>query len=287
MNFAEMLHLEPDGPASWIGAPGLGVGKRMFGGHALAQALMAACLAEPGDKLPHSLHAGFLAPGGADEPTTYRVSTLSEGRSFSKRRVDAFQGDRHILTMTVSAQVEETGFTHALPPPDAVDVETALQQLEVWKGAQEQFDKLPVIGRLSKRPVEAVPLDVEGQFGSTAREAASACWMRSPMGETGDAAFARCQLAYASDMLFLRNALLPHGVRPGEKGIQIASLDHAIWFHGTPDFTRWNLYSGHSPWAGGARGLSLGHFFAEDGALIATVAQENLMRLLDDRLEGC
>ncbi|MGB3797366.1 MAG: acyl-CoA thioesterase II, partial [Alteraurantiacibacter sp.] len=92
---------------------------------------------------------------------------------------------------------------------------------------------------------------------------------------------ARAQMAYASDMLFLRNALLPHAIRPGDRKMQVASLDHAMWFHETPDFSKWHLYATQSPWAGHARGLSQGHFFAENGTLVATVAQENLMRRRD------
>lgn len=278
--FAEMLALEACGEMSWTGRPGPGVGKRMFGGHALAQALMAACEATPGDKLPHSLHANFLQPGMADEPVRYDVTSLGGGRSFARHRVDAIQGDRHVLTMTVSAQTDEAGLAHAAPPPEFGDFENARKALAEWQQAQGNVDRLPVIGDLGLRPVEVVPTDVYSIFGDTPHPPRSAVWMRAR--DAGDAgpAMARAELAYASDILFLRNALLPHGVKPGDEGIQIASLDHAIWFHTTPDFGRWHLLAGESPWAGKGRGLSQGHFFAEDGTLVATVLQESLMRVV-------
>ncbi len=267
----------------WTGKPGPGVGNRMFGGHALAQALMAASLAETGKRVAHSLHAHFLKLGEANAETAYRVLSLTEGRSFATRRVDAFQGDTHVLTMTVSFHIEESGFAHADNAPDVPNVPIARAALEDWKAKQENFDQLPILGRLWERPVETIPTDPDALFGDTPREPRSASWMRARNTEQVDAARARAQLAYASDMLFLRNALLPHGVRPGAHKMQIASLDHAIWFHQTPDFADWHLYAGESPWAGGARGYSRGQFFSQEGAMVASVAQENLMRVRQDR----
>ncbi|KLE33955.1 acyl-CoA thioesterase [Aurantiacibacter luteus] len=282
--FPALLALERVDEKTFTGMPGPGIGPRMFGGHALAQALMAAGLSLPEDRHPHSLHVNFLAPGGADAATLYRVATLREGRSFSTLRIDALQGERTVLTMTVSAQVAEEGFAHAAQMPQVADLAAARRALEDWQRAQADFETLPIIGRLTARPVDVVPIDVAATFGDTPRPPRSACWMRVRKPEGMTIAMQRSAMAYASDMLFLRNALLPHGVRPGEPGIQIASLDHAMWFHEEPDFGRWHLYAGESPWAGHARGLSRGHFFAADGALVASVAQENLMRVTDGRL---
>ncbi|WP_271079581.1 acyl-CoA thioesterase [Aurantiacibacter sp. MUD61] len=283
--FHDMLSLSRESEHSWVGAPGPGIGKRMFGGHALAQAVMAATLDDHDDRHVHSLHAYFMKPGAADQPISYTVTTLAEGRSFGTRRIDAVQGDRQILTMTASSQISEPGLHHAAAMPEVPDVDTAQRTLDSWRAKQEDFDALPIIGRLSSRPIEAVPVDVEGTFGNAARSPSSSCWMRIRQPEGLSEAMQRPAMAYASDMLFLRNALLPHGIRPGEKGIQIASLDHAIWFHKTPDFSQWHLYAGESPWSGAARGLSKGHFFDNKGRLVATVAQENLMRVRDDRLD--
>ncbi len=277
--FADILELEAQGEQSWIGPPGTGVGTRLFGGHALAQALMAACQEEAGQRMAHSLHALFLRPGSADAPVTYKVTSLGEGRSFARRRVDAFQHDDHVLTMTVSMQLEEDGFQHSAPPPDYGDRRSAERALEEWR-ERNDMDSMPIIGKLGLRPVEVIPLAADSLFGNTSRAPHSAVWMRSRDPEPADAVTSRAQLTYASDMLFLRNALLPHGVRPGDSGMQLASLDHAMWFHQTPDFRQWHLFATDSPWAGKARGLSRGHFFAEDGTLVATVVQENLMRVI-------
>ena len=242
---------------------------------------MAAAREEVGGRLPHSLHATFLRPGHAKADTLYRVETLTQGRSFATRRVEALQDGTHILTMMVSLHVEEDGFCHSDTPPRVPDVSAAQAELESWKERQDSFDELPILGRLWERPVETIPCNPDALFGDTPREPRSASWMRARDNSPVDPVMARAQLAYASDMLFLRNALLPHGVRPGAKHMQIASLDHAIWFHATPEFTDWHLYATESPWAGGARGMSRGHFFAQDGKMVASVAQENLMRILD------
>ena len=286
ITFQDMLTLDPAGPASWTGGPGPGVGPRLFGGHALAQALMAASLAEDSPRLAHSLHAHFLSPGLADRPVRFDVETIAEGKSFARRRVDARQDGAHLLTMIVSFQVDEDGFSHSAKPPSVGKLDDARRALDAWCEAQDEFESLPIIGRIADRPIDVVPLEVEALFGNIPHPPKSGVWMRARDPAGAPDAMTRSQLAYASDMLFLRNALLPHGVRPGEKGIQISSLDHAIWFHRNTDFSQWHLYATESPWAGKARGLSRGHFFDADGELVATVTQENLMRITDDRLEG-
>ncbi|MGB3796513.1 MAG: acyl-CoA thioesterase domain-containing protein, partial [Alteraurantiacibacter sp.] len=160
IGFSEILDLQraPDG--NWIGKPGSGVGDRLFGGHALAQALMAGSLEEDGPRLAHSLHANFLKLGRADRDIRFEVTSLAVGRSFARRRVDAFQGDAHLLTMSVSSHVPEDGFSHAARAPQVVDVATARAALEDWKAQQEDFSSLPILGRLWERPIETVPLDV-------------------------------------------------------------------------------------------------------------------------------
>ena len=278
--FSALLDLRCIGEGVWEGSPGPGIAGRLFGGHAVAQSLMAASLAEGEARLAHSLHATFLQVGHANRVTRFEVQTLGEGRSFARRRVEAWQGDLHVLTMTVSFHVEEQGFAHSASPPAVENVETAVQAMESWEAAQEDVEALPILGRLEERPVEVAPLDVEAFFGSVARAPQSAVWMRARETDPVAPAVARAQLAYASDMLFLRNALLPHAVRPGDRSVQVSSLDHTIWFHDTPAFKNWHLYASHSPWSGSARGLNQGHFFNREGGLVATVTQENLMRRL-------
>lgn len=261
------------------------MGPRMFGGQALAQALLAASDQETGGRLAHSLHAYFLKAGSAADPVDYAVSQLSEGRSFATRRVEASQGETLIFSMIASFHAPEIGFEHTTPSPFPLDIDAALQSLEAWVEHNVQASESPILDRLRHRPIEIVPLDPGSLFGTRAREPITASWMRLRDPAKADPAMQRALLAYASDMMFLRNALLPHGVRPGSREVQAASLDHAIWFHETPDFDQWHLFVTSSPWAGGARGLNRGHFYREDGTMVASVAQESLMRPKGDALE--
>lgn len=270
---------------TWIGAPGPAMGPRLFGGQAVAQALMAASLEEDAGRLAHSLHCYFLKPGMADEPVEYRVAHLTAGRSFAARRVEAWQGQLCIFSMIASFHRPEPGFRHAVECPYPLDIEGALATLDGWRESDDGSGQHPLVRRLQQRPIEIVPLDPSAVFGGSAHEPRAAWWMRLRRPAQADPAMQRALLAYASDMLFMRNAMLPHGIRPGSRKVQATSLDHALWFHETPDFDRWHLFVSESPWAGGARGLSRGHFFAEDGRMVATAQQENLMRPLGEALE--
>lgn len=274
----ELLRPKRRSEGEWTGSPGPAMGPRMFGGQAIAQALLAAGGEEQNGKLPHSLHAYFLKAGIAHDPADYSVSTLSEGRSFATRRIDARQHGQMIFSMTVSFHVSETGFSHQLEAPLPLDIDAALHSLDQWIEKNPGPASSPIFSRLEKRPIEIVPLDPAGLFSSQPRKPRSAVWMRMRNGGPADPVMQRAMLAYASDMMFLRNAMLPHGILPGSDRVQAASLDHALWFHTTPDFNDWLLYATSSPWSGHARGLNLGHFFARDGQLVATVTQENLMR---------
>lgn len=267
---------EQDG--CWTGAPGPAMGPRLFGGQAIAQALMAASLEEDADRVAHSLHCYFLKPGIAEAPVDYRVTHLTAGQSFATRRVEGWQGELRIFSMIASFHRPEVGFRHAIESPIPLDVEAAVAALGEWRERHADAQENPIADRLQRRPVEIVPLDPSAVFGRRPREPQAASWMRMREPARAGPAMQRALLAYASDMLFLRNAMLPHGIRPGGHEVQATSLDHALWFHETPDFDRWHLFVADSPWAGGARGLNRGHFFAEDGALIATAQQECLMR---------
>lgn len=278
MALDKMLRPERRGNGAWVGAPGPAMGPRMFGGQAIAQALLAAAGEEGGEKLAHSLHAHFLKPGAASEAADYAVSTLAEGRSFATRRIDASQQGQLIFTMTASFHTPEDGLAHQVAPELSLDVDAALLALERWIEAHPQAASSPLFSRIQHRPIEIVPLDPGALFGNRPREPRTGTWMRLRQSGPDDPSMQRAMLAYASDMMFLRNAMLPHGIRPGSNRVQAASLDHSMWFHQTPNFDDWLLYATGSPWSGHARGLNMGHFFARDGQLIATVAQESLMR---------
>lgn len=250
---------------------------------------MAACGEECEGRLAHSLHAYFLRAGSSSQSVEYTVTTLVEGRSFATRRVEARQGETLIFSMIASFHAPEPGFAHAREAPFDLDVGAAREALESWMAHNAAAAAAPILNRLRHRPIEIVPLDPGSLFGTRPRAPRTGSWMRMREAAGADPNLNRALLAYASDMMFLRNAMLPHGIRPGGHHAQTASLDHAIWFHETPDFDRWHLFATGSPWAGHARGLNQGHFFAEDGRLIATVAQESLMRPLGearDRIQG-
>ncbi|AKM07894.1 acyl-CoA thioesterase [Pelagerythrobacter marensis] len=280
-----ILRPTADEKGAWTGAPGPRMGPRLFGGQAVAQALMAASLEEDAERLAHSLHCYFLKPGMAEEPVEYRVTHLTAGRSFAARRVEAWQGQLCIFSMITSFHRPEPGFRHADESPYPLDVEGARAALDEWRERGGDGGEHPLAQRLQRRPIEIVPLDPSAIFGGAGHEPRAAWWMRLRRPARADPAMQRALLSYASDMLFMRNAMLPHAIQPGSHEVQATSLDHALWFHETPDFDRWHLFVSDSPWAGSARGLSRGHFFAEDGRMIATAQQENLMRPQGEALE--
>ena len=264
---------------------GPAIGPRLFGGQAVAQALMAAYAEEKKERHAHSLHAYFLKAGSSSIPVEYHVTTLSEGRSFSTRRVDGVQGSATIFSMMASFHAEEPGFAHQAQPAFDLDVDAAITSLKSWRNHNTEAAASPLVDRLQNRPIEIVPLDPRSLFGSRSREPRTGVWMRMRAPAGPDPVMQRALLAYASDMMFLRNAMLPHSIRPGSDKVQAASLDHAVWFHKTPDFDRWHLFASESPWAGKARGLNRGHFYDQEGQMVATVTQENLMRPKGEALE--
>tara|TARA_R100000049_G_C1947672_1_gene93502 strand:- start:945 stop:1931 length:987 start_codon:yes stop_codon:yes gene_type:complete len=277
-DLVKILALETIDDATFEGRSGPAMGPRLFGGHAIAQALLAASAVEDGARLPHSMHAHFLKAGSSAHPVRYVVTPLSAGRSFAVRRVDGFQGETLIFTMTVSFHIEESGYEHTSPAPFPLDIDAALAGLEAWRASDDKSASIPIVERLQRRPIEIVPIDPGLLFGSEGREAKTAVWMRMRDPSGAHPMLQRALLGYASDMMFLRNALLPHGIRPGSDTIQAASLDHAVWFHETPDFDKWHLFATESPWAGHARGFNRGHFYDLDGRMVASVSQESLMR---------
>lgn len=246
--------------------PGDGA-QRVFGGQVLAQALVAAARTAPPDRICHSLHAYFLRAGDPSIPILYEVDRSRDGGSFSVRRVVAIQHGAQIFVLSASFQKPEDGFVHQgvmpeVPPPeDLPPSQIAAPLAAVWRA--RPFEFRPVIAReMGDRPARP-PLDH--------------IWFRVPPPLEGAAVLHQAFLAYASDMALVDTMLLPHG-----KGlfsdVQVASLDHAMWFHRPLRADDWMLYSLDSPAAFGARGFSRGSIFLRDGTLIASVAQEGLIR---------
>jgi acyl-CoA thioesterase II len=257
--------------------------QRVFGGQVLGQALMAAqrTIAE---RSCHSLHAYFLQPGDPKVPILYEVDRSRDGKSFSSRRVVAIQHGRQIFHMSASFQAAETGLEHqmeapAVPPPEALENDEEFQRLAADRLPPEYRDK-------HKRPFELRYVEGADMIHSEKRPPRRALWVRAMGVLPDDPALHQRLLAYASDMTLLDTSLLPHGIGWFDENIQMASIDHAMWFHRPFRADSWLLYAEDSPSASGARGFSRGLVFARDGALVASVAQEGLVRVRTGRRFG-
>ncbi|WP_448578676.1 acyl-CoA thioesterase [Thermaurantiacus sp.] len=252
---------------------------RVYGGQVVAQALAAAQRTVSTDRHVHSLHSYFLRPGEPQVPILYKVSRERDGTSFSTRSVSAIQHGRPIFTLIASFQLEETGFSHQLPMPQAPEPETLLSEAEL---ARKNADKVPEPWRTlwakRDRPLDFRPVQPQDPFKPVPREAAALHWFRTAGDVPDDPRLAACLLAYASDMTLLDICLLPHAVGWTDRRLQAASLDHAIWFHGPYRPSDFHLFAQVSPAASGGRGLNEGKLFARDGRLVASVVQEGLIR---------
>ncbi len=237
-------------------------GPRIFGGLVIGQALAAAYKTVE-DRLCHSLHCYFIRPGDPKVPILYEVDRARDGRSFTTRRVTAIQHGEQIFNLAASFQVAEAGLEHQDPMPDVPKPDEL--------APEERWGDWP-------RPIDMRPVDRRDRSGAEVRPAFQNIWMRAvaPLGE--DPAVNQAVIAYASDMSFLSTAMGPHGLGWQTAGLQTASLDHAIWFHRPSNFNDWHLYAQKSPSASGARGFNLGEIYSLDGRLVASTAQEGLMR---------
>ena len=259
-----------------------GVG-RVFGGQVIAQALQAAQRSTPKDdgaaRIAHSLHAYFMRPGDENFPIIYRVVRDFEGKSFATRRVIAMQRGRPILNMAASFQVPEGGLHHQdtmpdVPAPDSLKSERQLRRENAGDIPQEWRKHL-----LRARPIDIRSVEPRSWTNPAKRPARQQSWFRLCAPIDDDPAMHRAILAYTSDTVLLGTGLLPHGVSWATPGLQTASLDHAVWLHEPFRADEWLLYDCDSPWAGHARGFNRGRIFSQDGRLVASTAQEGMMRL--------
>jgi acyl-CoA thioesterase-2 len=251
--------------------------QRVFGGQVLGQSLMAAQRTVT-DRTCHSLHAYFLRAGDPKVPILYEVDRSRDGASFTARRVVAIQHGRPIFTMSASFQREEAGLEHQTAMPEVPQPEDLKSERE-WR--REWAREMPAEMQawfLRERPIELRPVVPANRFAPGRHLAQQIVWMRAlaPLPETP--ALQQCVLAYASDMTLLDTSLLPHGFNLSSPGLQLASLDHAMWFHRPFRADEWLLYVQDSPTASGGRGLNRGTIYRRDGALVASVAQEGLIR---------
>jgi acyl-CoA thioesterase-2 len=251
--------------------------QRVFGGQVIGQALVAACRTVE-DRQPHSLHGYFLLAGDPTVPIIYDVDRIRDGRSFATRRAVAIQHGRPIFALTASFQVDEPGFDHAMSMPDVPPPEGLPEIAEVMSA----IPSMPQLVRAwyeRERPIEIRPVNMGRRFSSAdAGETGFQVWIRTTGPLPDDPAIHRCVLAYASDLTLLDTSLVPHGRSVLEEAIQAASLDHALWFHRPFRADEWLLYAQDTPSASGARGFARGLVYDRAGRLVASVAQEGLVR---------
>jgi acyl-CoA thioesterase-2 len=251
---------------------------QVFGGHVLGQALSAAAKTVPEDRHVHSLHGYFLLPGSVDRPIVYDVDRIRDGSSFTTRRVKAIQNGRAIFNMSASFQIDEDGFEHADEMPEVDGPEELSSQVELARRVADLIPE-PMRDRFtSPSPIEIRPVRPRNLFDPDVRPPTSAAWYRAAGDLPDDPAIHRYLMAYASDFNFLSTSMNPHGVSWLTPGMQVASLDHSMWFHRPFRMDEWLLHVVESPSASGARGLVRGRMFTRDGRLVASTAQEGLIR---------
>ncbi len=260
---------------------------RLYGGQALGQALSAAAQTVPGDRPVHSVHAYFLRHGDPKRPIVYQVDPIRDGRSFTTRRVVAIQGGQRIFSLSASFQVEEGGLSHHVGMPSAIPPGDLMNEQELGKRylgrlPPELLAQIPPGLReraLSPRPIEIRPCAPQDPVMPGERPPHRQVWFRASGSLEGvDDAVHRYLLAYASDFHFLVTSMQPHGVSWLTPGMQVASLDHAMYFHRPFRMDDWLLYDIESPTASGARGLVTGRFFDRSGTLVASAVQQGLIR---------
>lgn len=253
-------------------------GRNVFGGQVLGQALMAAGRTVEG-RLPHSLHGYFLRAGDVKAPIVYQVETIRDGKSFCTRNVKGIQHGENIFLMSASFAVFEEGLDHQveMPKVQGPDDLPSEHQLRALIAPMIPEKIRAVFER--ERPVEIRPIDPVNPFAPVKKEAKRHQWMKAQTRLPDDPLLHMCILAFASDFGLMSTAMLPHGVSYMQNNVQAASLDHAMWFHREFRIDEWLLYDMDAPNASASRGMNFGRVFTQDGKLVATVAQEGLMRL--------
>jgi acyl-CoA thioesterase-2 len=255
------------GQSHFMGSP------NVFGGQVLGQSLYAAAVTVPGRR-PHSLHSLFILPGNHRLPIEFEVERVRDGGTFSTRRVVATQEGRRIFVMSASFQTAEEGLSHQKAAPASADPESLGSVLEAWQKR----------AMAAKRPFCPAPVDFRAEHGGDLfsghnRSPCKQVWTRAPVHLPDEPLVHEALFAYVSDYGLLSTALQPHGIAMGDPQLQLASLDHSIWFHRPFRMDEWLLFSMESPNASGGRGLCFAHVYNQQGALVATVAQEGLIRI--------
>ncbi len=253
--------------------------QRVYGGQVIGQALVAASRTVSPNRSAHSLHGYFLRAGDTTIPILYKVDRIRDGKSFTTRRVVAVQRGQAIFTMSISFQIDEGGLSHQfdmpkVPAPDSLPTEDELrrEQTKSWpKEFQESFS--------GSSAIQVKPVDPVDLLNPKPTQAVQRCWMRCGEPLPDDPRIHQCVLAYLSDWSLLDTASRPHGVSFMQENVQVASLDHAMWFHRSFRADEWLLYDQDSPSASGARGFNRGLIYNQTGKLVASTTQEGLLRI--------
>ncbi len=253
--------------------------QRVYGGQVIGQALVAASRTVSPNRSAHSLHGYFLRAGDTTIPILYKVDRIRDGKSFTTRRVVAVQRGQAIFTMSISFQVDEGGLSHQfdmpkVPAPDSLPTEDELrrEQAKSWpKEFQESFS--------GSSAIQVKPVDPVDLLNPEPAQSMQRCWMRCGEALPDDPRIHQCVLAYLSDWSLLDTASRPHAVSFMQDNVQVASLDHAMWFHRPFRADEWLLYDQDSPSASGARGFNRGLIYSQTGELVASTTQEGLLRV--------
>jgi len=251
----------------------------VYGGQVLAQAVTAASRMCNDNKVLHSLHGYFLRPGDISIPITYKVEVIKEGRSFNALRVNALQNDKTIFIMAASYHIPEEGINHQIAMPNVAQPESLTSFSDLFAQFAEKFDVKPKGIFSPDSPIIFHPVEHYDPFNPGIRPPNNHTWFKIN-GEVADSNIKLNQaiMTYASDFNLLITAMMPHNMSMFTDPMRIASLDHAMWFHGDVDLNDWILYAVESPYAGNARGYCTGKMYTRDGKLVASVTQEGLIR---------
>jgi len=254
--------------------------QRVFGGQVIGQALVAACrtVEDVAVRPPHSLHAYFLLGGDPKVPIVYEVERIRDGKSFTTRRVTAIQHGHAIFSMEVSFHLVEQGLMHQIEKPDVPGPDALPSHGHINDSALSRMPEPVRRWYKGDRPIELRPVEHGRYLGEKVEGGRFHVWFRASGRLPDEPAIHQCVLAYASDMTLLDAALIPVGRFIFNEDIMAASLDHALWFHRPFRADEWLLYAQDSPNLSGSRGLARGSIFTEDGRLVASVAQEGLLR---------
>ncbi|HHH2212538.1 TPA: acyl-CoA thioesterase II [Yersinia enterocolitica] len=253
--------------------------RQVFGGQVVGQAIYAAKQTVPTDRVVHSFHSYFLRPGDSSKPIIYDVETLRDGNSFSARRVSAIQNGKPIFYMTASFQSQEEGFEHQntmpdVPPPEGLMSETDIARKFAHLIPEKVRDKF-----IGHQPIEMRPVKFHNPLQGSTAEPNRYVWFKANGEMPDDLRVHQYLLGYASDFNFLPTALQPHGIGFLEPGVQIATIDHSMWFHRPFRLDDWLLYAVESTSASGARGFVRGQIYNREGVLVASTMQEGVIRL--------